>query len=51
MIFNDAIHVQVEEKMVMPKIVAPQKLMTSCVQCMMLGDILNLLLLCISDHN
>lgn len=40
-----------EEKKVMPKASAPQKLMTTCVQCMMDGDVLNLLLLCVSDHN
>jgi hypothetical protein len=46
MIFNDAIHVQGEEKMVMLKALAPQKkLMTTCVQCMTLSDMLNLLLL------
>jgi len=45
MIFNDAIHVQGEEKMVMLKALAPQKLMTTCVQCMTLSDMLNLFLL------
>jgi hypothetical protein len=25
--------------------------MIACVQCMMSGDMINLLLLCISDHN
>ncbi len=40
-----------EEKMIMPKALTPQKLMTTCVQCMMFGDMLNLLLLHVSDHN
>ncbi len=41
-----------EEKTVMLKALTPQKLMIACVQCMMFGDVLNLLLLlCISDHN
>jgi hypothetical protein len=37
--------------MIMPKALTPQKLMTTCVQCMMFGDMLNLLLLHVSDHN
>ncbi len=40
-----------EEKTVMPKALAPRKLMITCVRCMMFGDMLNLLLLRISDHN
>jgi hypothetical protein len=37
--------------MIMPKASAPRKLMITCVQCMMLGDVLNLLLVRVSDHN
>ncbi len=33
-----------EEKIVMPKALAPQKLMIACVRCMMSNDMLNLLL-------
>jgi hypothetical protein len=53
MIFNDAIHVQVkkEEKMVMLKASTPWKLMTTYVWCMMFGDVLNLHLPHIRDHN
>jgi hypothetical protein len=40
-----------EEKMIMLKALIAQKLMTTCVQCMMPIDVLNLLLLCINDHN
>ncbi len=40
-----------EKKMIMPKASAPRKLMITCVQCMMLGDVLNLLLVRVSDHN
>jgi hypothetical protein len=40
-----------EEKMVMLKALAPRKLMIACVRCMMFGDVLNLFLLHISDHN
>jgi len=40
-----------EEKMIMLKASTPRKLMTTCVQCMMLSDVLNLLLLHINDHN
>jgi hypothetical protein len=39
-----------EEKMVMSKALAPQKLMTACVGCMMSNDVLNMFLLCISGH-
>ncbi len=34
-----------EEKIVMLKALAPRKLMTTCVWCMMFGDVLNLFLL------
>ncbi len=40
-----------EEKMVMPKASASQKLMITCVWCLMSSDMLNLLLLHVSDHN
>jgi len=40
-----------EEKMVMLKASTPWKLMIAYVQCMMSNDMLNLLLLRISDHN
>ncbi len=40
-----------EEKFVMSKALATQKLMIVYVRCMMFNDVLNLLLLCISDHN
>ncbi len=40
-----------EEKTIMPKALAPWKLMIACVRCMMFGDMLNFLLLCINDHN
>lgn len=40
-----------EEKMIMLKASTPQKLITTYVQCMMLSDVLNLLLLHINDHN
>ncbi len=39
-----------EENMVMLKALAPQKLIIACMRCMKLGDMLNLLLLCISDY-
>jgi hypothetical protein len=35
----------------MSKALATQKLMIVYVRCMMFNDVLNLLLLCISDHN
>ncbi len=35
----------------MSKTLAPQKLMIVFVQCTMFGDVLNLVLLCISNHN
>ncbi len=35
----------------MPKALTPQKLMTAYVWCMMSGDVLNLFLLCINNHN
>ncbi len=35
----------------MSKALTPRKLMIACVQCMMFGDMLNMLLLCISNHN
>ncbi len=34
-----------EEKIIVAKALAPQKLMTTCVWCMMFGDVPNLLLL------
>jgi len=40
-----------EEKIVMMKALAPWKLMTAYVRCLMYGDVLNLLLLHISNHN
>jgi len=40
-----------EEKIVMPKISTPQRLMIAYVRCMMSGVMLNLLLLHLSDHN
>ncbi len=40
-----------EKKMEMSKALTPQKLMTTYVRCIMSNDVLNLLLLCISDHN
>jgi hypothetical protein len=40
-----------EEKMVMSKASAPQKLMTAYVRCMMSNDMLNLLFDRINDHN
>jgi len=40
-----------DEKTVMSKALAPRKLMIACVWCMMFSDMLNLLLLCINDHN
>jgi hypothetical protein len=40
-----------EEKMIMSKALTPWKLMTTCVQCMMPIDVLNLLLLRINNHN
>jgi hypothetical protein len=40
-----------EEKMVMPKALTSQKLMIACLWSIMSGDMLNLLLLCISNHN
>jgi hypothetical protein len=40
-----------EEKIVMSKTLTPQKLMIVYVQCSMSGDVLNLFLLCISNHN
>jgi hypothetical protein len=40
-----------DEKMIMFKALTPQKLMTTCVQCMMPSDVLNLLLLHINNHN
>jgi hypothetical protein len=40
-----------EKKTIMLKALAPKKLMTAYVQCMMFGDVLNLLLLRINDHN
>jgi hypothetical protein len=51
MISNDAIHVQVKEerKDGNVKASALQKLTIECVWCMMLGDVLNLFLLRISD--
>jgi len=39
-----------KEETVMSKALSPQKLMTACVQCMMSGDMFNMLLLHISDH-
>jgi hypothetical protein len=51
-ISNDAIHVKSkEEKIVMLKASTPQKLMITCGRCMMYGDILNLLLLYLNNHN
>jgi hypothetical protein len=35
----------------MLKALAPYKLMIACVWCIMFSDVLNLLLICISDHN
>jgi hypothetical protein len=40
-----------EEKMIMLKASATQKLMTTCVWCMMSSDVLNFFLLRINDHN
>jgi hypothetical protein len=40
-----------EEKMVMLKATTSQKLMIVCLCCIMSGDMLNLLLLRIGDHN
>jgi hypothetical protein len=40
-----------EEKTVMLKASTPRKLMITCVRCMMYGDILNLLLLYLNNHN
>jgi hypothetical protein len=40
-----------EEKTIMLKASTPQKLMTTYVLCMMFGDMLNLVLLRINDHN
>jgi hypothetical protein len=40
-----------EEKTIMLKELAPWKLMTACVWCMMFGDKLNLLLLHTNNHN
>ncbi len=40
-----------EEKTIMPKALAPQKLMTTYVLCMMSSDMLNLVLLHINNHN
>ncbi len=39
-----------EEKMVISKALTFRKLMITYVWCMMSGDVLNLLLLCISNH-
>ncbi len=36
-----------EEKIIMSKASTPRKLMTTCVWCMMFGDVPNLFLLCI----
>ncbi len=35
----------------MPKAMTPQKLMITYVRCMMFGDMLNMLLLHVNDHN
>jgi hypothetical protein len=40
-----------DEKIVMSKALAFRKLMIAFVWCMMFSDVLNLLLLCINDHN
>ncbi len=40
-----------EENMIMLKTLISQKLMTTCVQCMMSNDVLNMFLLHINDHN
>ncbi len=40
-----------EKKIIMLKALAPRKLMTTCVRSMMHGDVLNLFLLRVSDHN
>jgi hypothetical protein len=40
-----------EEKTIMLKALAPQKLMTTYVSCMMFGDMLNLVLLNMNDYN
>ncbi len=40
-----------EEKTIMSKAWTTRKLMTTCVQCMVIGNMLNLLLLCIINHN
>ncbi len=40
-----------EEKTIMQKALTPWKLMITYVWCMMFGDVLNLLLLRISNHN
>jgi hypothetical protein len=37
--------------MIMLKTLISQKLMTTCVQCMMSNDVLNMFLLHINDHN
>jgi hypothetical protein len=40
-----------EEKIIMSKTLTPQKLMIIRAWCTMSGDVLNLLLLCTSNHN
>lgn len=40
-----------KEKTIMLKASTPRKLMNAYAQCMMSSDVLNLLLLCINNHN